>query len=364
MKMAGLRRSPIFSLYGSARLIDFAGWEMPVYFSSIKQEHLAVREKAGLFDTSHMGEILVRGKDALSFAQRVFSNDLARISSGKAQYGAFLNYEAGIIDDVIAYLLEENEVFFCVNAVNTEKDYKWLVQNLAGDDAQILNLSEQYAQLALQGPVSAQVLSRLNPEPAEKLAGFEFCSCILLGEEAMVSRTGYTGEDGFEIFYPAEKAPQLWQAFLEKGADLGLIPCGLGARDTLRLEMGYPLWGRDINEDTTPLEAGLDWIVGWQKPNFIGKDFLERQKNLGVAKKRVGIMMTEPGIARTGYPIKKNSQPVGKITSGTKTPCLEQAIAMGYVAVEYSQSGTELLVEIRGKDKKARVVVMPFYQKS
>ena len=362
---AGLRRSAIFSAYRSARLIDFAGWEMPVYFTSIKQEHLAVRERAGLFDTSHMGEILVKGKDALSFAQRVFSNDLAGVSSGRAQYGAFLNYEAGIVDDVIAYLLGEDEILFCVNAVNTEKDYKWLVQNLAGDDAQILNLSEQYAQLALQGPASAQVLSRLNPEPAEGLSGFEFCFCSLLGEQALVSRTGYTGEDGFEIFYPAEKSLKLWQALLEKGADFGLIPCGLGARDTLRLEMGYPLWGRDINENTTPLEASLNWIVGWQKPNFIGKDFLERQKSLGVAKIRVGIIMSEPGIARAGYLIKDDkSQSIGKITSGTKTPCLEQAIAMGYVPVEYSQPGTELLVEIRGKDKKARVVEMPFYQKS
>ncbi len=359
-----LKRTPLFSVYkDSARLIDFAGWLLPVYFSGIKKEHLAVRERAGIFDTSHMGEILVRGEDALSFSQRLFCNDLSRIPFGKAQYGAFLNHEAGIIDDVIAYKFSEQEILFCVNAINIEKDFNWLVENKAGDKVEIINQSEELAQLALQGPASHKILEKLNPEPARKLGGFEFCFCELVGEKALVSRTGYTGEDGFEIFFPSSKVSRLWEALLEAGEEFGLVPCGLGARDTLRLEMGYPLWGNDINEDTTPIEAGLGWIVAWQKENFIGKEILIRQKNLGVRKKRVGIEMKD-GIARKGYLIKKQENTIGRITSGTKTPSLQKPIAMGYVEVEYANIGEEVEVEIRDKARKAQIVQMPFYKKA
>ncbi|MCM8781744.1 MAG: glycine cleavage system aminomethyltransferase GcvT [Candidatus Omnitrophica bacterium] len=357
-----LKRSPLYSVYkDSARLIEFAGWELPVYFKGIKEEHLAVRNQVGLFDISHMGEIRIKGKDAFGFVQRVFCNDFSKIKPGKAQYGAFLNFEGGMIDDVIGYLFSPEEIFFCVNSANTEKDYQWLLEQKTQEQVEIINQSQEYAELALQGPKAEAVLARLVPEVA-KIPRFGYLQAKILSKDSIIARTGYTGEDGFEIFYPEAYAIELWQALLERGKEFGIEACGLGARDTLRLEMGYPLHGHDISEKTTPLEADLAWIVGWNK-NFIGKEKLLVQKNLGIEKKRVGLEMQDKGIAREGYPIVLNGKEVGKITSGTKTPSLDKPIAMGYVPKDLAKPGQELKVKIRDEEKKLRVVSMPFYKK-
>jgi len=359
MSLSGLKRTPLYEVYKDcSRLVDFAGWELPVYFEGIKEEHLAVRERAGIFDTSHMGEIRVIGPDALKFIQRVFCNDLNKIPNGKAQYGAFLNFEAGIIDDVIVYRISEQELFICVNAANAEKDFQWLKDEKSMAQVELINQSQEYAQIAVQGPKAVQVFSRLFPQ-AEKILRFGFVQAELLGQKCIIGRTGYTGEDGVEIFCPAQKAVDIWSALLDTGKDVGIQPCGLGARDTLRLEMGYPLHGHDISEQTTPLEADLGWIIGWGK-EFIGKDVLEKQRVLGVRKKRIGLKMIDKGVARDGYPLKANGKLIGKVTSGTKTPCLPYAIAMGYVETEFAEPGRELAVEIRGEDKKAQVVKLPF----
>jgi len=363
MSLENAKRTPLFTAYKDiGKIVDFAGWALPVMFKGIKEEHLAVRERVGMFDTSHMGEIRILGKDALNYAQRVFTNDLSKIPDGKAQYGELLNFEGGIIDDLIAYRISESEIFLCVNAANAEKDFNWICDQKAGDKIQVLNQSADYAQIALQGPKAAPVISKILPGISEKIGSFFFAQTEFLGEKAIVARTGYTGEDGFEIFFPAAFALKLWNALLEAGKPEGLELCGLGARDTLRLEMGYPLHGHDTSEQITPLEAGLGWTVGWNK-NFIGKEKLEAQKVLGVKKKRVGLEMINRGIAREGYPVKAQARVIGKVTSGTKTPSLEKPIAMAYVETEFAELGRELFVEIRGEDKKARVVKMPFYKK-
>jgi len=359
MSLEGLKRTPLYPAYqDSARLVDFAGWELPVYFAGIKEEHLAVREKAGIFDTSHMGELRILGPDAINFVQRVFCNDLMKIPDGKAQYGAFLNFEAGIIDDVIVYRISATELFICVNAANADKDFQWLLDQKSMAKIEILNQSGEYAQIAVQGPKAMTVFSRLFPD-AEKIGRFAFVQTEVLDQKCIIGRTGYTGEDGVEIFCPAEKAGRVWSALLEQGKPEGIQPCGLGARDTLRLEMGFPLHGHDISEQTTPLEADLAWIVGWGK-NFIGKEVLEKQRVLGVGKKRIGLKMIDKGIARDGYPIKAEGRVIGKVTSGTKTPCLQNPIAMGYVETGFAEIGKELRVEIRGEDKKSQVVPLPF----
>ena len=274
-----------------------------------------------------------------------------------------MNPNAGIIDDLIAYRMSETEIFFCVNAANTDKDFKWMKSQKAGEKIDIINQSDEYAQIALQGPKARPSLKNSCPASPQRSALFSSRRKLCSREKSIIARTGYTGEDGFEIFYPASAAVKLWNALLEKGKPEGLEPCGLGARDTLRLEMGYPLHGHDISEDTTPLEAGLGWTLGWNK-NFIGKEKLEAQKAAGVAKKRVGMEMVDRGIARDGYPVKVEGKVIGKVTSGTKTPCVEKAIAVAYVETKFSGLGQELFVEIRGEDKKAVVVKMPFYKKA
>jgi len=359
------KRTPVYPAYkDSGKIVDFAGWALPVIFKGIKEEHLAVRERVGIFDTSHMGEVRVTGPDALAFCQRIFCNDLSKIPNGKAQYGELLNPEAGIIDDLIAYRMGDSEIFFCVNAANTDKDFKWITsQKTPADNVKIVNQSPDYAQIAVQGPKAVNVINKLLPGLGDRVGGFFFAQETLLGEPAIIARTGYTGEDGFEIFFPAAGGVKLWNALLETGKSEGIEPCGLGCRDTLRLEVAYPLHGHDISEDTTPLEAGLGWTLGWNK-EFIGKAKLATQKNLGVQKKRVGLEMVDRGVARDGYPVKVGGKVVGKITSGTKTPCLDKAIAMAYVVTEFSKIDQELMVEIRGEDKKAKIVKMPFYKKT
>ena len=356
-------RTPLYPVYArhGAKLISFGAWELPVQFSGIKEEHLAVRSAAGIFDVSHMGEVRLRGPRALPALQRVSTNDAARLRLYSGQYSALLDPHGGIIDDIIVYCLAPDDYLLCVNANNTETDLRW-IQEQVRDEAEVVDESPVWAQVALQGPAAVAIMQNCTERP-EVIRRFMLMPRQVAGVTVLAARTGYTGEDGFELFIPASAAVAVWEALLEAGAGLGLKPCGLGARDTLRLEMGYPLHGHDISRETTPLEAGLEWIVAWDKGNFIGREALLRQKQEGVRKKRIGFLMEEPGIPRDGYALLVEGRAVGKVTSGTRTPSLPAAVGMGYLPVEHSGAGREIMVQIREHPRRARVAPWPFYRK-
>jgi aminomethyltransferase len=359
-----MKRTPLFSAHrrAGAKMVEFAGWEMPVHYHGVIDEHRAVRQGAGLFDVSHMGEIEVRGENALELCQRLTANDISRVRLGQAQYNLLLNEHGGVIDDVIFYRLEQDIFFICVNASNSEKDFAWLRAQAAGA-AEVENVSDKYAQLALQGPRAAKILQPLTAVSLAEVKSFSFAFADVASVRCLAARTGYTGEDGFELYCAAENALRLWTALLAAGAADGLVPAGLGARDTLRLEKAYPLYGHELDDTTTPLEAGLEWVTKFSKPNFIGRDVLLQQKERGVERKLVGLEMLEPGIARGGYPLFKNSINIGRVTSGTRSPSLGKAIALGYVGAEHAGVGEVVEVEIRTRKVPAKIVSLPFYRR-
>lgn len=343
-------------------MVEFAGWEMPVQYAGVIEEHLAVRSRAGLFDVSHMGEIEVRGPGAGDFCQQIASNDIARVKVSQAQYNLLLNDRGGAVDDVIFYRLAPDHFMVCVNAANTEKDFHWIREH-AGAGVEVENASERYAQLALQGPAAEQILQRLTALPLADVKSFAFAFGDVAGARCLVARTGYTGEDGFELYCSPADAEGLWNRLLERGSQDGLVPAGLGARDTLRLEKAYPLYGHELDDTTTPLEAGLEWTTKFSKSFFIGRDALLRQKQQGITRRLVGLDLLEPGIARAEYPLLKDGQRIGRVTSGTKSPTLGKSIALAYVAVEESAIGNIFDVEIRGRRIKTEVVSVPFYRR-
>lgn len=343
-------------------MVEFAGWEMPVQYSGIIEEHAAVRARAGLFDVSHMGEVEVRGPEALDVCQKLTANDVSRIRVGQAQYNLLLNENGGIIDDVVVYRLEPERFLLCVNAANTKKDYEW-IREMSGGMAEIVDASSEYVQLALQGPLAEAIVQPLTAIELSQIAPFYFNSGEVASVRCVVARTGYTGEDGFELFCASESGVRLWDALFDAGRNLALLPVGLGARDTLRLERALPLYGHELDESTTPLEAGLAWVVKLSKGPFLGREALLHQKEKGVTRKLVGVELTETGIARGGYKIFKQGRDIGEITSGTKSPTLGRSIAMGYVLTEESQIGNSLDLEIRGRRVGARIVPLPFYSR-
>lgn len=343
-------------------MVEFAGWEMPVQYQGVIEEHRAVRSRAGIFDVSHMGEIEVRGDGALEFCQRMTANDVSRIKLFQAQYNLLLNERGGVIDDVIFYRLEENIFFVCVNASNSDKDFAWLSER-SGNTVEVEDVSAKYAQLALQGPRAEKILQALTAIALAELKSFYFAFGDVASIRCLVARTGYTGEEGFELYCHSEDATKLWAAVLDAGAPEGLVPVGLGARDTLRLEKAYPLYGHELDDTTTPLEAGLEWVTKFSKPDFLGREILLKQKEQGVKRKLVGLEMLEPGIARGGYRLFKNDINIGHVTSGTKSPSLDKAIALGYVGVEHAATGNVVDVEIRSRRASAKVVSLPFYRR-
>jgi glycine cleavage system T protein (aminomethyltransferase) len=345
-----------------ARMVEFAGWEMPVEYSGITHEHLAVRKAAGLFDVSHMGEIEIRGPGALDLVQFVTSNDASRLANGQAQYSALMLSQGSSVDDCVVHRLEADKFFLCVNAANTARDFAHIKeQNRFG--AIVRDASEDYAQLALQGPVAARILAPLTTAGLEKLRHYWFTRARCCGVDGLLARTGYTGEDGFEFYFHPSEALHLWNEILEAGRDDGLEPAGLGARNTLRLEAAYPLYGHELDEDTTLLEAGLGWIAKIEKGEFIGREALLKQQKEGVRKKLIGFEMTERGIARDGYPVWIEGNAAGKVTSGSPAPFLNKNIGLAYVAPELAEPGGEIKVEIRGKRVAARQVPLPFYKR-
>lgn len=344
-----------------AKMVDFAGWDMPVQYTSVIAEHEAVRSAAGLFDVSHMGEIELVGSGALETANALITNDLAKCADGQAVYAGLLNEQAGFVDDVVAYRFSPERVLICVNASNREKDFAWMKSHAKGVTP--INRSDDYAQLAIQGPKAAGIVQALTRTELSKIGTYRFAEGEVAGVRCLISRTGYTGEDGFELYCAPNDAEKLWFALLDAGAKDGLKPAGLGARDTLRTEMKYALYGNDIDDAHTPLEAGLGWIVKLDKTGFVGRDVLQAQKAAGVKRKLVGFEMTESGIPRHGYPILKEGQRVGEVTSGTMGPSVKKAIGIGYVPPELAAEGSTFHVEIRGKPVGARVVKTPFLKK-
>jgi len=364
--VADLRKTSLHArhLASNARMVPFAGWEMPVEYSGITAEHMAVRTRAGLFDVSHMGQIEVAGKNAVAAVDRVVCSDASALQIGQAKYTGLLTPGGTFVDDVLVYRMAPSHFMFVANASNVKKDFAWISEQIkAVGDAAAVDSSSRYALLALQGPASRDVLQPLTGVELADLRPYWFANGEVANARATISRTGYSGEDGFEIFVPPNMADRVWQAVLESGRAADVIPCGLGARDTLRLEAAMRLYGNDIDESTTVMEAGLDWTVSWEKKDFIGRDVLVEQRDKGVARTLVGLEMIDRGIARHGYQVVQDGRPIGVVTSGTQTPHLKKAIAMAYVPPELSATGTDIQVDVRGRTSKARVVPLPFYKR-
>ncbi len=358
------RRTPLNDAHRKlgARMVDFVGWDMPVQYTSVIAEHEAVRNAVGLFDVSHMGEIEFSGPGALETANRLISNDLARCADGQAVYAGLLNEQGAFVDDVVAYRFSPERIFICVNSSNREKDFAWMSQHAQG--VKPVDRSDEFAQIAVQGPKAAGLVQRLTKADASKLGTYRFTEGEVAGVRCIISRTGYTGEDGFELYCASEQGEKLWNALLQEGQADGVKPCGLGARDSLRTEMKYALYGNDIDDAHTALEAGLGWIVKLDKPGgFIGKDALLQQKTAGVKRKLVGFELTGSGIPRHGYPILKDGNRVGEVTSGTMGPSVKKPIGIGYVPTELATEGSTFEVEIRGRPVAAQVVKTPFWKK-
>jgi aminomethyltransferase len=356
-----LKRTPLFSAHvkAGARMVPFGGWEMPVQYSGIVEEHRTVRASVGCFDVSHMGEFEVEGPGALPALQRLTTNDVAALEVGQVQYAVLCHDHGGIVDDLTVYRLAADRYMITVNASNIDKD--WAHVTTQGGGGRWRNVSESTGLIAVQGPKAEALVGRLADLDVTRIGYYRFAQGKVAGVTTLVSRTGYTGEDGFELYAPAAETERLWNALIEAGRADGVAPIGLGARDTLRLEMRYALYGNDIDDTTNPLEAGLGWVVKPAKGDFLGRAAIERVRAAGPARKLVGIEMTERAVARHGYPVVKNGAPTGVVTSGSYGPSVDRYIAMAYVGSAHAAVGAELGVEIRGQVKSARVVKTPFH---
>ncbi len=357
-------RTPFYDIHKlyNAKIVEFGGFEMPVEYSGIKDEHLTVRNGVGVFDVSHMGEFWVKGASALSFIQKVTSNDAATLKPGQAQYSCFPNGDGGIVDDLLVYCFEPNKYLLVVNASNIQKDWNWLSsQNNLG--AELENASSSISQLAVQGPKATEVLQKLTSIDLTSIAYYTFSVGSMAGiPDVIISATGYTGAGGFELYFDNQYAQPIWDAIFDAGKEFGIKPIGLGARDTLRLEMGYCLYGNDLDDTTSPIEAGLGWITKFtDQKDFIDKDLLVQQKKQGVSRKLKGFVMMERGIPRHGYEIvDAKGVVIGIVSSGTHSPVLDYGIGMGYIHPEFCQVDSEIYILIRNKQLKARIVNTPF----
>jgi aminomethyltransferase len=364
-----LNRTPFYDIHkkAGAKLIDFGGWEMPVQYAGIKQEHHAVRNGVGVFDVSHMGEFFIYGPEALDLIQQITINDASKLKPGKAQYSAMCYEDGGIVDDLLVYMLTDELYMLVVNASNIEKDYEWIKQH-SHFDAQLKNQSERMCLLAVQGPDAIETLQKLTDTDLSAIKFYTFEEVSFADyENIILSATGYTGEKGFEIYFDTEDAApeQIWKSIMEAGEEFDIQPCGLGARDTLRLEMGYALYGNDITKETNPLEARMGWLTKLDKEGFIGKEALQQVKAEGIERKLMGLMINDrKAIPRAGYPIvDEKGREIGQITSGTRSITLDKNIAMGYVPVEKAEEGTKVHIQVRNRTTEAEVVKPPFLQK-
>jgi aminomethyltransferase len=355
-----LQRTPLRDVHaaGGAKMVPFGGWDMPVQYTGIIEEHRCVRSAVGLFDISHMGEFEVRGPGALAAIQTLTTNDASTLAIGQVQYSLLCYPEGGIVDDLTLYRLAEDHYMLTVNASNIDKDWAWVSEHGKGADWK--NVSAETGLLAVQGPKADALVQRLADRDVTRVLYYHFAQGAVAGVPCLISRTGYTGEDGFELYAPAAQLEPLWHALMDAGKRDGIQPIGLGARDTLRLEMKFALYGNDIDETTNPLEAGLGWVVKPAKGEFIGRAAIEAMRAAGVTRKLAGFEMAERAVARHGYRLLKDGAPVGVVTSGSFSPSLERCIGMGYVRADLASVGTELDVDIRGQAHRARVAKTPF----
>jgi aminomethyltransferase len=362
-----LKKTPLNARHRAlgARMVEFSGWDMPVEYSGIVDEHMAVRTRAGVFDVSHMGQIEIAGADALKAVQHITSNDASKLADNQIQYSALTTPEGGFVDDVLTYRLAGDHFMLVVNAGNIMKDFHWIAEHVkeVGGDAVAVNTSSRYALIAIQGPAAKDILQSLTGVDLTSIKYYWFATGEVANVRVTISRTGYTGEDGFEVFAPPNAAERVWDAILQAGRSAGAVPAGLGARDTLRLEASMRLYGNDMDETTTVVEADLNWIVGWKKDAFIGSDVLKQQKAQGAPRKLVGFEMVDRAIGRHGYDAYVDGEKAGVVTSGTQTPFLKKAIGMAYLPAHKTAAGTEFDVDVRGRRAKAVVVPMPFYKR-
>lgn len=368
--LSKLKKTPLFDEYQKlgARTIDFGGWDLPVQFTSIKQEHEVTRTKATIFDVSHMGQIIVKGQDSEKFLLKMLTNDVSKLKVGRAHYTFMCYKDGGTVDDFLVYRLKDDKFLLVVNAANTEKDYNWLQKyKEASLDVAIEDVTNDFAILAVQGPLAEEILQLVTKIPLAEIPPFGFnpeVTFSTLETKALVSRTGYTGEDGFEIYINKNDAVEFWNLLLEKGKKKGLEPAGLGARDTLRFEVGLPLYGQELSKDITPIEAGQGFFVKTDRTiKFIGQDVLETQKKHGPDRKLIGLEMIERGIPRTGYEVLVENEKIGTVTSGTQSPTLGKNLGMALIDHKYAEIGTEVYVQIRKRKLKAKVVEIPFLKK-
>ena len=365
-----LKQTPLNRVHRElgGKMVDFGGWDMPVqYPAGTIEEHLRTRNHSGLFDVSHMGEIDVKGSDAIAFVNRITSNDVTKLIDGQAQYSALTTPDGTVIDDLLVYRFAADHLFLVVNAGTTEKDWEWIRSHHAGESVELKNVSTEYCQIALQGPEALSILQQLTHVPLNDIKYYHFTTGTVDGVESIISRTGYTGEDGFEVYAAAEKGEQLWNKMLEVGkvgTETGVLPCGLAARNTLRLEAGMSLYGHEIDETTTLLEANLGWICKLDKGEFIGREKLAQQKEAGLKRRLIVFEITERGIARDDQEVVIGDQRVGKVTSGSPAPYLKKNIGFAYVPAEFAAVGGEIKIDVRGRLVGAQIVKTPFYKRA
>ena len=357
-----LKVTPLIEIHKElgAKLVPFAGWNMPIQFAGVLGEHNCVREKVGLFDVSHMGEVEVEGGGAKNFLQYLLSNDLDKMSDGSILYSLMCYENGGVVDDLLVHRFSENHYFLCVNASNSDKDYQWIVKNSTSFDVNVKNISSETSQLALQGPNAVNVLQPLCDVSLNDLSYYNFKKGRVNNVESIISRTGYTGEDGFELYITPEKVSEVYRSLINEGQPYGIQPIGLGARDTLRMEMGYSLYGNEINDKPTPLDAGLGWVIKFNKGEFLGREHLLKQKEQGLQRKLVGVKLLTRGVPRSHYQVFKNGKSAGEVTSGTFSPTCKTGIGLCYVSKEYADIGSHLEVQIRNQLVAAEVVKLPF----
>ncbi len=364
--MENLQKTPLNEEHRrlGGKMVDFGGWDMPVqYPAGVIAEHIATREKVGLFDVSHMGEIHVDGKDAVKFINSITTNDVAKLVDGQAHYSSLLYENGTVVDDLLVYRFSEEKLFLVVNAGTQDKDWAWIKEHSVNFDVDLRHASVEYCQIAIQGPHSTEILQTLTKTDLSAIKYYHFTTGEVDGVASIISRTGYTGEDGFEVYADATKAVQLWNKMLKAGEPFGILPCGLAARNTLRLESAMSLYGHEISDEITPLEANLGWICKLNKENFIGKDALVKQKADGLTRKLVGFEVTDKGIARDGFDVYINDQKVGYVTSGSPAPFLKKNIGLAFVPAEFANIGQEIKIDVRGRMLSAEVVPTPFYKR-
>ena len=366
MSSINLKKTPLNAVHRElgGKMVDFGGWDMPVQYSAgVIEEHMATRTRAGLFDVSHMGEIWVEGKDAIPFVNRLTTNDVTKLVDGQAHYSALTNENGGVVDDLLVYRFDVDKLLLVVNAGTTEKDWDWIASKTGDDVVTLVNASSDYCQIAVQGPEAVDILKTLTDTELDPIKYYHFTTGKVDGIESIISRTGYTGEDGFEVYAAADSAEQIWNKLLEAGKSVGILPCGLAARNTLRLESAMSLYGHELSDEITPFEANLGWITKLQKGEFIGSDALKQKKENGIKRRIAGFEMTEPGIARDGYDVYIADKRVGYVTSGSPAPFLKKNIGLAFLPVEFANDGQEIRIDVRGKHLSAKVVPTPFYKR-